>query len=125
MAQHLGALTLLELVACTPMGVDHVNPNACWSHGLSVTNAGTTFAVDSGNYAVGILITVLRSVATTTVMFDMVEQRLMRVLSRGRRTSASSSLSTDNGAFHHPQEPVTARLEPDGELPQMVLGYGL
>ncbi|KAF7108037.1 hypothetical protein CFC21_108587 [Triticum aestivum] len=34
-------------------------------------------------------------------------------------------VSVDDGAFHHPQEPVAARLEPDGELPELVLGYGL
>ncbi|XBI97819.1 hypothetical protein VPH35_018133 [Triticum aestivum] len=62
-AQHLGALPALELVACTSVGVDHVDLDACRSRGLSVTNAGAAFAADSADYAVGLLVAVLRRVA--------------------------------------------------------------
>ncbi|KAM0822149.1 hypothetical protein ACQ4PT_071690 [Festuca glaucescens] len=62
-AQHLARLPALELVAGTSVGVDHVDLDTCRSRGLSVTNAGPAFAVDSVDYAVGLVVTVLRRVA--------------------------------------------------------------
>uniref|UniRef100_A0A453AAG7 Glyoxylate reductase n=1 Tax=Aegilops tauschii subsp. strangulata TaxID=200361 RepID=A0A453AAG7_AEGTS len=62
-AQHLGVLPALKLVACTSVGVDHVDLDACRSRGLSVTNAGAAFAADSADYAVGLLVAVLRRVS--------------------------------------------------------------
>ncbi|XP_051213015.1 glyoxylate/hydroxypyruvate reductase HPR3 [Lolium perenne] len=61
--EHLAGLPALELVAGISVGVDHVDLAACRRRGLSVTNAGAAFAVDSADYAVGLLIAVLRQVA--------------------------------------------------------------
>lgn len=62
-AQHLGALPALELVVCTSVGVDHVDLDSCRRRGLSVTNAGSAFAADSADYAVGLVVAVLRRLA--------------------------------------------------------------
>jgi hydroxypyruvate reductase 2 len=59
-AEHLGRLPALELVAGTSVGVDHVDLDVCRRRGLSVTNAGPAFAVDSADYAVGLVVAVLR-----------------------------------------------------------------
>lgn len=56
-------LPALELVAATSAGVDHVDLGACRRRGLAVTNAGGAFAADSADYAVGLLVAVLRRVA--------------------------------------------------------------
>lgn len=61
--EHLAGLPALELVAGITAGVDHVDLAACRRRGLSVTNAGAAFAVDSVDYAVGLLVAVLRRVA--------------------------------------------------------------
>ncbi|KAM0843234.1 hypothetical protein ACQ4PT_057843 [Festuca glaucescens] len=60
---HLAGLPALELVAGISVGVDHVDLVACRRRGLSVTNAGAAFAVDSADYATGLLVAVLRRVA--------------------------------------------------------------
>ncbi|KAL6650230.1 hypothetical protein ACP70R_009155 [Stipagrostis hirtigluma subsp. patula] len=52
----------LELVSATPVGVDHVDLAACRRRGLAVTNAGPAFAADSADYAVGLVVAVLRRV---------------------------------------------------------------
>ncbi|KAM0844383.1 hypothetical protein ACQ4PT_057085 [Festuca glaucescens] len=62
-AQHLARLPALELVVGTSAGVDHVDLDTCRNRGLSVTNAGPAFAVDSADYAVGLVVAVLRRVA--------------------------------------------------------------
>jgi hydroxypyruvate reductase 2 len=62
-AEHLGRLPALELVAGTSVGVDHVDLDVCRRRGLSVTNAGPAFAVDSADYAVGLVVAVLRRLA--------------------------------------------------------------
>jgi hydroxypyruvate reductase 2 len=61
--EHLAGLPALELVAGISVGVDHVDLAACRRRGLSVTNAGAAFAVDSADYAVGLVVAVLRRVA--------------------------------------------------------------
>ncbi|KAM0822150.1 hypothetical protein ACQ4PT_071691 [Festuca glaucescens] len=61
--EHLAGFPALELVAGISVGVDHVDLAACRRRGLSVTNAGTAFAVDSADYAVGLVVTVFRRVA--------------------------------------------------------------
>ncbi|KAK1677199.1 hypothetical protein QYE76_038047 [Lolium multiflorum] len=63
-AEYLARLPALELVAGTSVGVDHVDLDTCRSRGLSVTNAGPAFAVDSADYAVGLVVAVLRRVAS-------------------------------------------------------------
>ncbi|XP_062184808.1 glyoxylate/hydroxypyruvate reductase HPR3-like [Phragmites australis] len=62
-AELLDRLPALELVAATSVGVDHVDLDACRRRGLAVTNAGVAFSVDSADYAVGLVVAVLRRVA--------------------------------------------------------------
>jgi glyoxylate/hydroxypyruvate reductase len=62
-AELLDRLPALELVAATSVGLDHVDLDACRRRGIAVTNAGGAFSVDSADYAVGLVIAVLRRVA--------------------------------------------------------------
>ncbi|OEL19440.1 Glyoxylate/hydroxypyruvate reductase HPR3 [Dichanthelium oligosanthes] len=62
-AELIGRLPALELVVATSVGVDHVDLDACRRRGIAVTNAGAAFSVDSADYAVGLLVAVLRRVA--------------------------------------------------------------
>ncbi|KAL5215161.1 hypothetical protein ABZP36_004313 [Zizania latifolia] len=52
----------LELVAATSVGVDHIDLDACRRRGIAVTNAGDAFSADSADYAVGLVVAVLRRV---------------------------------------------------------------
>lgn len=62
-AELVDSLPALELVAVTSVGVDHVDLDACRRRGVSVTNAGAAFSVDSADYAVGLVVAALRRVA--------------------------------------------------------------
>jgi hypothetical protein len=62
-AELVDRLPALELVAATSVGLDHVDLLACRRRGLAVTNAGAAFSVDSADYAVGLVVAVLRRVA--------------------------------------------------------------
>ncbi|CAL5036076.1 unnamed protein product [Urochloa decumbens] len=62
-AELIGRLPALELVVATSVGVDHIDLDACRRRGLAVTNAGGAFSVDSADYAVGLVVAVLRRVA--------------------------------------------------------------
>uniref|UniRef100_A0ACD5YZM5 Uncharacterized protein n=1 Tax=Avena sativa TaxID=4498 RepID=A0ACD5YZM5_AVESA len=62
-AEHLARLPAVELVLGTSVGVDHVDLDVCRSRGLTVTNAGAAFADDSADYAVGLVVGVLRRVS--------------------------------------------------------------
>ncbi|KAL6650232.1 hypothetical protein ACP70R_009157 [Stipagrostis hirtigluma subsp. patula] len=62
-AELLDRLPALELVTAVPVGVDHVDLAACRRRGIAVTNAGPAFAADSADYAVGLVVAVLRRVA--------------------------------------------------------------
>ncbi|KAL6885559.1 hypothetical protein ACP4OV_010338 [Aristida adscensionis] len=62
-AEAIEGLPALELVAAISVGVDHVDLAACRRRGIAVTNAGAAFAADSADYAVGLLIDVLRRVS--------------------------------------------------------------
>ena len=54
----------LELMVATSVGLDHVDLRACrHRRGLAVTNAGAAFSVDTADYAVGLVVAVLRRVA--------------------------------------------------------------
>jgi glyoxylate/hydroxypyruvate reductase len=64
-AELLDRLPALELVAATSVGLDHVDLDACRRRGIAVTNAGGAFSADSADYAVGLVIAVLRRVAAT------------------------------------------------------------
>jgi glyoxylate/hydroxypyruvate reductase len=58
----LHQLPSLGLVAASSVGVDHINLDACRERGISVTNAGEMFTPDASDFAVGLLIDVLRKV---------------------------------------------------------------
>ncbi|PUZ46066.1 hypothetical protein GQ55_7G017800 [Panicum hallii var. hallii] len=62
-AELIGRLPALELVVATSVGLDHVDLDACRRRGLAVTNAGCAFSADSADYAVGLVIAVLRRIA--------------------------------------------------------------
>ncbi|CAN8312072.1 unnamed protein product [Cochlearia groenlandica] len=61
-AEILSNLPSLRLLVCTSVGVDHVNLAECKRRGVSVTNAGDAFSEDVADFAVGLLISVLRRV---------------------------------------------------------------
>ncbi|XP_066345688.1 glyoxylate/hydroxypyruvate reductase HPR3-like isoform X2 [Miscanthus floridulus] len=62
-ADLIDRLPALELVAAISVGLDHVDLDACRRRGITVTNAGATFSVDIADYAVGLVVAVLRRVA--------------------------------------------------------------
>ncbi|CAD6264369.1 unnamed protein product [Miscanthus lutarioriparius] len=62
-ADLIDRLPALELVSTISVGLDHVDLDACRRRGITVTNAGATFAVDSADYVVGLVVAVLRRVA--------------------------------------------------------------
>ncbi|XP_037482910.1 glyoxylate/hydroxypyruvate reductase HPR3-like [Triticum dicoccoides] len=62
-AELMGALSKLELVLASSVGVDHVDLAACRRRGIAVTNAGGAFSDDAADYAVGLVIAALRRVA--------------------------------------------------------------
>ncbi|CAN1833721.1 Glyoxylate/hydroxypyruvate reductase HPR3 [Linum perenne] len=53
----------LGIVVCSSVGVDHVDLAECRRRGVVVTNAGSAFAEDVADYAVALLIDVLRKVS--------------------------------------------------------------
>ncbi|KAK3132308.1 hypothetical protein QOZ80_6AG0519330 [Eleusine coracana subsp. coracana] len=59
----IGALPALELVVASSAGVDHIDLAACRRRGIQVTNAGAAYSADAADYAVGLVVAVLRSVA--------------------------------------------------------------
>ncbi|XP_006664932.2 glyoxylate/hydroxypyruvate reductase HPR3-like [Oryza brachyantha] len=62
-ADLLDRLPKLELVVATSAGVDHIDLDACRRRGIAVTNAGAAFAADSADYAVGLVVAVMRRMA--------------------------------------------------------------
>uniref|UniRef100_A0A0E0KM37 D-isomer specific 2-hydroxyacid dehydrogenase NAD-binding domain-containing protein n=1 Tax=Oryza punctata TaxID=4537 RepID=A0A0E0KM37_ORYPU len=62
-ADLLGRLPKLELVVATSAGVDHIDHAACRRRGIRVTNTSEVFAPDVADYAVGLVVAVLRRVA--------------------------------------------------------------
>ena len=62
-AAQIDALPALELVVASSAGVDHINLGACRRRGIAVTNAQNAFSADAADYAVGLLVAVLRRVA--------------------------------------------------------------
>ncbi|KAM7255998.1 hypothetical protein ACFE04_011739 [Oxalis oulophora] len=53
----------LKIVVGSSAGVDHIDLAECRRRGISVTNAGDAFTDDVADYAVGLLISVLRRVS--------------------------------------------------------------
>ncbi|XP_052152920.1 glyoxylate/hydroxypyruvate reductase HPR3 isoform X1 [Oryza glaberrima] len=62
-AAQIDALPAIELVVASSAGVDHINLGACRRRGIAVTNAQNAFSADAADYAVGLLVAVLRRVA--------------------------------------------------------------
>lgn len=58
----LDRLPSLGLVAASSAGVNHIDLDACRKRGIAVTNAGEMFTPDAADFAVGLLIDVLRRV---------------------------------------------------------------
>ncbi|OMO81018.1 hypothetical protein COLO4_23803 [Corchorus olitorius] len=61
--EFLQRLPCLKLVVGTSAGVDHIDLPACRSRGITVTNASSAFSEDVADYAVGLLIDVLRRIS--------------------------------------------------------------
>lgn len=59
----IAMLPALELVVASSVGVDHVDLAACRRRGIRVTNAGAAYSADAADYAVGLVVAVLRRVA--------------------------------------------------------------
>lgn len=62
-ADILDLLPSLQLVAACSAGVDHIDLAECHRRGIAVTNAGTAFSEDVADYAVALLLDVLRRVS--------------------------------------------------------------
>ncbi|KAL5976525.1 hypothetical protein ACLOJK_020858 [Asimina triloba] len=61
----LDCLPHLRCVASFSAGVDHIDVPECRRRGIAVTNAGTAFSEDVADYAVGLLIDVLRRISAS------------------------------------------------------------
>ncbi|XP_030524934.1 glyoxylate/hydroxypyruvate reductase HPR3 [Rhodamnia argentea] len=59
-ADTLRLLPSLQVVIGTSAGVDHIDLRECRRRGIAVTNAGAAFAEDAADYAVALLLDVLR-----------------------------------------------------------------
>ncbi|URE01790.1 D-isomer specific 2-hydroxyacid dehydrogenase, catalytic domain [Musa troglodytarum] len=59
----LDALPALRFVCTTSAGVNHIDLGECARRGIAVANAGTVFSQEVAEYAVGLLIDVLRRVS--------------------------------------------------------------
>lgn len=62
-AETLELLPNLELLVGTSAGLDHVDLQYCSRRGITVTNASAAFAEDVADYAVALLIDVLRRIS--------------------------------------------------------------
>ncbi|XP_050229600.1 glyoxylate/hydroxypyruvate reductase HPR3-like [Mercurialis annua] len=60
----LSLLPSLQLIVGSSSGVDHVDLTECRRRGIQVTNAGSAFSEDVADYAVGLLIDVLRKISS-------------------------------------------------------------
>ncbi|CAF2115696.1 unnamed protein product [Brassica oleracea var. botrytis] len=61
-ADLLSHLPSLQLIVCTSVGTNHVDLVECKRRGIAVTNAGEAFSEDVADFAVGLLISVLRRI---------------------------------------------------------------
>ncbi|XP_008783589.2 glyoxylate/hydroxypyruvate reductase HPR3-like [Phoenix dactylifera] len=64
-AQLLAYLPRLELVVASSAGVNHIDVAACRRRGIAITNAGNAFTDDVADYAVALLIDVLRKISAS------------------------------------------------------------
>ncbi|XP_021905919.1 glyoxylate/hydroxypyruvate reductase HPR3-like [Carica papaya] len=59
-SETLSLLPSLELVVCSTAGIDHIDLEECKRRSVAITNTGPAFADDGADYAIGLLIDVLR-----------------------------------------------------------------
>ncbi|PIA35760.1 hypothetical protein AQUCO_03500252v1 [Aquilegia coerulea] len=59
------SLSSLKCIMSTSAGVNHIDLTECKCKGISVTNAGNVFSEDVADYAVGLLVDVLRKVSAS------------------------------------------------------------
>ncbi|KAJ0962209.1 hypothetical protein J5N97_030037 [Dioscorea zingiberensis] len=64
-ASTLACLPGLQCVVATSTGVNHIAMDECRRREILVANAGTVFSDDAADYAVGLLIDVLRKISTS------------------------------------------------------------
>ncbi|KAM0028928.1 putative oxidoreductase [Helianthus debilis subsp. tardiflorus] len=62
-AEHLDQYPSVEYVVGTSAGVDHIDLAECRARNIRVTGAGSAFAEDGADYAIGLLLDVLRRVS--------------------------------------------------------------
>lgn len=110
-AAQIDALPALELVVASSAGVDHINLGACRRRGIAVTNAQNAFSADAADYAVGLLVAVLRRVAAADAYVRRgawaaaagdypLASKVLADLGQGRRYSLPSG-SVDPDDFVH------------------------
>ncbi|KAF3442265.1 hypothetical protein FNV43_RR16181 [Rhamnella rubrinervis] len=58
-------LPSLRLVVTTSAGLNHIDLSECRARGIAVANAGDVFSADCADYAVGLLIDVLRKISAS------------------------------------------------------------
>ncbi|KAL5213690.1 hypothetical protein ABZP36_002842 [Zizania latifolia] len=62
-AAQIDALPALQIVVASSADVDHIDLAACRRRRISVTTAGDAFSADCADYAVGLVVVLLRRVA--------------------------------------------------------------
>lgn len=55
----------LRLVVTTSAGVNHIDLSECRARGITIANAGVVFSEDCADYAVGLLIDVMRKISAS------------------------------------------------------------
>ncbi|XP_006305294.2 glyoxylate/hydroxypyruvate reductase HPR3 [Capsella rubella] len=63
-AEILSHLPSLQILICTSVGINHVDLAECMRRGIAVTNARNAFSDDVADFAVGLLLSVLRRIPT-------------------------------------------------------------
>lgn len=58
-------LPSLRLVVTTSAGVNHIDLSECRARGIAIANAGDVFSADCADYAVRLLIDVLRKISAS------------------------------------------------------------
>ncbi|XVF10714.1 hypothetical protein REPUB_Repub07fG0206200 [Reevesia pubescens] len=64
-SETLSLLPSLKLIVASSAGIDHIDLQACLRRGIAVTSAGQVFSEDVADFAVGLLIDVLRRVSAS------------------------------------------------------------
>ncbi|XP_043716199.1 glyoxylate/hydroxypyruvate reductase HPR3-like [Telopea speciosissima] len=62
-ADILRCLPSLGCIVTTSAGLNHIDLAECWRRGISIANAGDCFSEDAADYAIGLLLDVLRRIS--------------------------------------------------------------